>query len=115
VSIADDGSILQMVSFLRGAWHAGSDTASPIRVGRARFAANRCAASIELLGREPGPWPAAQVAGAKRVARALVRAYGITPQLSRMTHAAIDPKRRTDPGEPWLRDHHDDVIRYAHG
>lgn len=110
ISIEADGSIIQQVSLLDGAWHAGSSTAKQIKgVGWA----NRVAASIELVGFGK-VWPGPQVLGAARVWRALVDAYDIPRALAMVQHAEIDPGRKADPGRPWMRDHADAVLEYTY-
>lgn len=107
LSIEADGSIVQMASAEVGCWHAQ---------GRISGAgpANRVSVGIELIGFERGPWPLAQVDGARRVARALVQSYGIKRALAAVPHAVIDPDRRSDPGKLWMREHMDAVMRYAY-
>jgi N-acetylmuramoyl-L-alanine amidase len=106
ISIEADGSIVQMASAEVGCWHA---------VGQIRGvgAANRVSVGIELIGYEKGPWPAAQVDGARRVARALVQSYGIRRELAMVPHAVIDSARRTDPGSEFMKRHAPGVVEYA--
>lgn len=106
ISIEADGSIVQMASCEVGAWHA----AGPIK---GAGPANRVSVGIELIGYEKGPWPLAQVDGARRAWRAIVQSYGIKRELAMVPHAVIDPERRSDPGKPWMRDHASAVLDYA--
>lgn len=46
-----------------------------------------------------------QVAAAARVVVALVHRYGLTRDAFTLTHHAIDPTRREDPGELWVKVH----------
>ena len=48
---------------------------------------------------------AAQVDGYARLLRALVRRYGIAREFAMITHQSVDPTRRTDPGELWIKEH----------
>lgn len=107
ISIEADGSIVQQASCEVGCWHA---------IGSIKGAgpANRVSVGIELIGHERGPWPLAQVDGARRVWRALVQSYGIKRELAMVPHSVIDPKRRTDPGKPWMREHAQAVLDYAY-
>ena len=106
ISVEGNGDIVQMIPAECGAWHA---------IGKISGLgpANRTSASIEIIGFERGPFPEAQVVGCARVARALVRSYGIPRSLANVSHASIDPDRRTDPGKLWLRDHAPHVMEYA--
>ncbi len=107
ISIEADGGVTQMVSLEAGAWHAlnGIKGVGP---------ANRTSASVELVGWERGPFPELQVIGACRVARAIVRSYGIPRELANVAHADIDPGRRSDPGKLWLREHAPNVMSFAY-
>lgn len=107
ISIEADGSIVQMASCEAGTWHA-------IGAIKGAGAANRVSVGIELIGYEKGPWPLAQVDGARRVWRALCQSYGIRRDLAMVAHSAIDPKRRTDPGKLWMREHARLVLDYAY-
>lgn len=108
ISIEADGSVIQMASAEVGCWHA---------IGQIKGAgpANRVSVGIELIGYEKGPWPPEQVDGARRVWRALVQSYGIKRRLAMIPHAVIDPKRRSDPGKPWMLGYAESVLDYAYG
>lgn len=110
LSIEGDGSIVQMAPLVAGCWHAGGKTAKPIPgVG----AANRTAVGIELVG-HGDVFPPAQVDAARRVWRALVRAYAIPRDVAMVTHQSIDPTRKTDPGPVWMDEHAPGVLEYAY-
>lgn len=111
VTIETDGSIVQMIPFGRVAWHAGSSTA--VQIPGLGWA-NNTTAGIELVGLGDA-FPDAQVAAAKLVWRALVRAYGIRRKFAMVTHQSIDPTRRDDPGPVWMGQHADSVLAYAYG
>jgi hypothetical protein len=100
--IALDGRIIQSVPCERGAWHAGSPTAKPIRVGGKDRRANRCTVGIEIEGHGKPPLPSAQVTAAGRVLRAIAATYNIKGADRVLTHQEIDPTRRDDPGPHWL-------------
>jgi hypothetical protein len=99
--------IVQMVSCEAGAWHA-------IGSIKGAGAANRVSVGIELVGYEAGPWSAETVDQACRVWRALVQSYGIPRERAMVAHAVIDPKRRKDPGKPWMTQHAARVLDYAY-
>lgn len=107
LSIEADGSIVQMASCEVGAWHAAG-------LIRGAGPANRVSVGIELIGFEAGPWPLAQVDGARRVWRALVQSYGIRRELAMVPHAVLDPRRRSDPGRRWMTEHAGPVLEYAY-
>lgn len=107
ISIEGNGSIVQMASCLSGTWHAGG-TIKGLGDG------NRCSVGIELIGWERGPFPEAQIVGAARVWRAIVEAYGIPRARAMIEHATIAPKRRTDPGKVFMREHAEHVLEYAY-
>lgn len=110
VSIEADGQIIQMVPFNRGAWHArGTPTAVTLLGG----SPNRRAIGIELVGKGK-VFPEAQVNAAGRVWRALVREYGIRPELAMVHHSALDPGRKRDPGPVWRDLHQTRVLEYAY-
>ena len=110
-SVEADGTIVQMVPFTHVAWHAGSITARSIPgVG----GANARAVGIELIGFEAGPFPEAQVLGYARLLRALRLHYGIERKHAMVTHAWIDPSRRTDPGKVWMENHAERVLDIAY-
>lgn len=110
LSIETDGSIIQMLPLDHVAWHVGSPTAKQIPgVG---WGNNTCAA-IELVGHGKA-FPAAQVAAARTVARALVGRYGIPREHAMITHQSIDPTRREDPGLVWMAEHAPGVLAFAY-
>jgi N-acetyl-anhydromuramyl-L-alanine amidase AmpD len=98
LSVEQDGSIVQMGSLLWGTWHAGGPTARKIPgVGYA----NRTAIGIELIG-YGRRWDEPQIEGAARVWRAIVQTYAVPRSLAMVTHAELDPGRRSDPGSLWM-------------
>ena len=110
LTIDADGSVVQMITLNRVAWHAGSDTAKPIPgVG----SANNNSIGIELVGRGD-VFPSSQVAAACKVWRAIVRAYGIQREHAMITHQSIDPTRRSDPGPVWTSQHAGMVLDFAY-
>lgn len=109
-SVEADGALIQMVPFNVMAWHAGSSTAKPIP---GLGSANHCTNGIELVGWEKGPFPEKQVIGYARLLRALRLKYGIKREHAMITHASIDPTRRSDPGAVWMRDHAERVLELA--
>jgi hypothetical protein len=110
VSVEGDGTIVQMAPLLVGCWHAGGRTAKPIPgVGPA----NKTAIGIELVGHGDA-FPAVQVEAARRVWRALVRAYSIPRGPAMVTHESLDPTRKKDPGEVFMSQHAPGVLEYAY-
>jgi N-acetyl-anhydromuramyl-L-alanine amidase AmpD len=107
ISVEADGSIVQQASCEVGCWHA---------VGQIRGVgpANRVSVGVELIGFERGPWPLAQVDGARRVWRAIVQSYGVRREHAMVAHAVIDPARRTDPGRAWMDGCAESVLAYAY-
>lgn len=109
--IGKDGSVTQMVSFDRIAWHAGKSSWK----GVAGLNSHSIGIELDNLGRVPtlrpgvlrlrhkndtapafwDPYPFVQVQVAKDVARALVTAYGIREIVG---HDDIAPGRKSDPG-----------------
>lgn len=93
------GEVIQFVSFLDRAWHAGKSCFM------GRNACNDFAVGIELEGTDDIPYTDEQYASLTFVTRALMRAYpAIT--VDRITgHEHIAPLRKTDPGEAfdWKR------------
>lgn len=111
LSIDGDGRVVQQVPLHRQAWHAGSDTAVPVPgLGWA----NARTVGIELVG-HGREFPPAQVAAARTVWRAIVRAYGIPREHAMISHASIDPARRSDPGPVWIAEHAQAVLDAAYG
>lgn len=111
VSVEADGSFMQMIPLSRRAWHAGSKTARKIP---GLGSANSRTIGIEIVGWERGPFPAAQVEGYARLLRCIVQHYGIPREFAMITHASIDPGRRSDPGEVWMREHAETVLDAAY-
>lgn len=110
ITIETDGTVIQMAPLTAGCWHAGSATVKPIPgVG----SANRHSTGIELVGYGKS-FPEPQVVAGSRVARALVRTYGISVEHAMITHQQLDPTRRNDPGPVWMKDHAPGVIAHAY-
>ena len=87
--IRRDGSIIQFVSCLRRAWHAGVSSWQ----GRSRC--NDFSLGIELEGSDNIAFTDSQYAALSRLTRVLQRAY---PLRSIAGHSDIAPGRKTDPG-----------------
>lgn len=110
ISIEADGAIIQMVPLTHTAWHAGGPTAQPVPgLGAANY---RCV-GIELVGYGKA-FPAAQVAAARTVWRAIVGRYGIAREHAMISHASIDPGRRDDPGPVWAAEYAAGVLAFAY-
>lgn len=110
VSIESDGSVIQQISFKRGAYHAGSNTAKPIPgIGWA----NHTTASIELVGHGK-KFSLGQRLSAGDVLKALVAAYNIPREHAMHQHSQIDPGRRSDPGPVWMELHAPGVLAVAY-
>lgn len=107
VTVEGDGEVIQMISMLRGAWHAGGgqplDGVSP----------NRISVGIELVG-HGDHFPEAQVEAACRVWKAIVDWAGIFRDRAMVEHSALDPRRRSDPGRVWMGQHAERVLDYAY-
>jgi hypothetical protein len=111
VTIETDGGVVQMIPFTSVAWHAGSNTAKPVPgLGWA----NVTTVGIELVGYGK-EFPAAQVASAKQVWRAIVQAYKVPIRFAMLEHSKIDPERRDDPGEVWMQRYAGPVLDAAYG
>lgn len=93
--IRRDGEILQFVSCLQRAWHAGVSTWQ----GRTRC--NDFSIGIELEGSDHVPFTPAQYAALHTLTRALQHHY---PLRGIAGHQHIAPQRKTDPGSyfDWL-------------
>lgn len=87
--IARNGEVVQFVSCLDRAWHAGQSDF----LGRPRC--NDFSIGVEIEGADDQPFEPAQYASAVALARALVAAYPIG---SIAGHSDIAPGRKTDPG-----------------
>lgn len=110
ISIETYGGIIQQAPLTVGCWHAGSDTAIPIK---GAGWANRVAASIELIGWGRA-FPKAQVRDAARVLAAIVDRYNIKRSLASVTHEELDRGRKNDPGPVWKKHHRHEVEEYAY-
>lgn len=112
VTIDTDGLVVQQISLINCAWHAGSTSAKVIPgVGWANYTT----VGIELVSPDDKNFPPGQVEAAKKVWRAIVKAYGIPREHAMITHASIDPDRRADPGTEWMTLHAPGVLDYAYG
>jgi len=110
ISIEADGAIVQMVPLTHTAWHAGGPNAHPVPgLGHANYTT----VGIELVGWGKA-FPAAQVAAARTVWRAIVQRYGISRAYAMITHQSIDPVDREDPGPVWMGQHAAGVLAFAY-
>lgn len=111
ITIDTDGTIVQMISAEKCAWHGGSPSARQIPgVGWANYTT----VGIELVSLDDKNFPAAQIESAKKVWRALVREYRIPREHAMVSHASFeDPNRRVDPGPEWMGTHAKTVLDYA--
>ena len=90
--IRRDGELVQFVSLLDRAWHAGRSCFA------GRTECNDFGIGIELEGTDDRPYTDAQYARLIPLARGLIRAFpGITPDRV-VGHSDIAPERKTDPG-----------------
>jgi AmpD protein len=91
-----DGELVQFVSCLDRAWHAGASS------WRGRERCNDYSVGIELEGADDVAYAAAQYTLLARLVRALSRAYPIRDVVG---HSDIAPGRKTDPGPAfdWAR------------
>lgn len=87
--IRRDGSLIQFVSCLDRAWHAGRSQWQ----GRERC--NDFSIGVEFEGSDTQPFEAAQYATLARLAAALRAAF---PLQATVGHSDIAPGRKTDPG-----------------
>lgn len=87
--IRRDGTLLQFVSCLRRAWHAG------VSSWRGRERCNDFSVGIELEGTDDVDYTSIQYARCSALIHALVRAY---PIVGMAGHSDIAPGRKTDPG-----------------
>lgn len=86
------GGVVQFVSFLERAWHAGESSF----LGCSNC--NDFSIGIELEGSDTAPFTAAQYSSLLAVTQAIMAEYpGITPD-SIVGHSDIAPGRKTDPG-----------------
>jgi hypothetical protein len=107
VTIAQDGTVYQLVPLDRVAWHCGAGRVEDLRT-------NEAAIGIELEGRGDSFSPAL-FAAACRVWTALARAYGIPRERAMLEHSALDSKRRRDPGPVFMRTVAPGVLACAYG
>jgi AmpD protein len=84
-----DGALLQFVSCLKRAWHAGASS------WRGRSRCNDFSVGIELEGTDEIPFEPAQYSSLASLTLALRHAYPISAIVG---HADIAPGRKTDPG-----------------
>lgn len=87
--IRRDGELVQFVSCLRRAWHAG------VSSWRGRSACNDYSIGIEFEGTDDTPYERAQYLSAQALIAELRRAYPIRAIVG---HCDIAPGRKTDPG-----------------
>lgn len=94
--IDDDGTITQMVTEDKRAWHAGAaswKTVSDI---------NSCSIGIEIQNRGPeaGPvvFPDVQMAAVEALSRDIITRHNISPERV-LAHSDVAPGRKVDPGE----------------
>jgi AmpD protein len=87
--IRRDGEIVQFVSCLARAWHAG------VSMWQGRERCNDFSIGIELEGGDHWPFEPAQYAALQALVAALTDAY---PIRHRAGHCHIAPGRKTDPG-----------------
>jgi AmpD protein len=94
--IRRDGRIIQFVSCLKRAWHAGESCWQ----GRSRC--NDYSLGIELEGTDTLPFTGAQYAALRALTLAIRAAY---PIVGIAGHSDIAPQRKTDPGQcfDWTR------------
>ncbi|MGH8273094.1 MAG: 1,6-anhydro-N-acetylmuramyl-L-alanine amidase AmpD [Gammaproteobacteria bacterium] len=94
-----DGGIVQFVSFLRRAWHAGRSS------WRGREECNDYSIGIELEGADEIPYSDAQYAALDAMLPALLDAYPGIGEGGIVGHADVAPTRKTDPGPAfdWAR------------
>lgn len=94
--IRRDGAVLQFVSCLDRAWHAGQSE------WRGRTRCNDYSVGIELEGTDDTPFDDRQYARLARLARSLLARYPIVDVTG---HSDIAPGRKTDPGPcfDWAR------------
>lgn len=90
--IRRDGEVIQLVSCLERAWHAG------VSCWQGRDRCNDFSLGIELEGDDDTPFTAEQYRSLNRLIAALRGRYPIKAIVG---HADIAPGRKTDPG-PWF-------------
>jgi len=84
-----DGQIIQFVSCLKRAWHAGESC------WQGRFRCNDFSIGIELEGSDAVPFDDAQYIALNRLTMALRETYPIRGIAG---HSNVAPQRKTDPG-----------------
>ncbi len=87
--IRRDGQIIQLVSCLKRAWHAG------LSCWQGRLRCNDFSIGVELEGSDTVAFTAAQYAALHELTRALRKVY---PLSGIAGHSDIAPQRKTDPG-----------------
>lgn len=90
--IERDGNILQFVSFLQRAWHAGESE------WRDEPGCNDFSIGIELEGCDNDPYEAAQYSSLAKLVDALRATYPGIAADAIAGHSEIAPGRKTDPG-----------------
>ena len=90
--IERDGNIIQFVSFLDRAWHAG------VSNYKGRDNCNDFSIGIELEGTDDLPYTQQQYDSLSAITHAVMQQYSIT-QDSITGHCDIAPGRKTDPGQ----------------
>lgn len=91
--IRRDGEVVQYVSFLDRAWHAGKSEFDE------RENCNDFSIGIELEGTDESPYTESQYQQLADISRAILQKYPAITE-SRITgHSEIAPGRKTDPGQ----------------
>lgn len=96
--IRRDGQIIQYVPFQQRAWHAG------LSEYKGRERCNDFSIGIELEGTDTTPYTAAQYASLSALIKGLWDAYPTLQQKLVVGHSDIAPGRKTDPGEYFMWD-----------
>ncbi len=91
--IRRDGEIVQYVSFLQRAWHAG------VSQFQDRSQCNDFSIGIELEGCDDVPYTEAQYQQLARLSHVLQQRWPVITQERIVGHCHIAPTRKTDPGE----------------
>jgi AmpD protein len=84
-----DGALVQFVSCVRRAWHAGASS------WRGRARCNDFSVGIELEGSDDVPFEARQYDSLATLAKSLTHTYAVAEIVG---HGDIAPGRKTDPG-----------------
>ncbi|HEV7391123.1 MAG TPA: 1,6-anhydro-N-acetylmuramyl-L-alanine amidase AmpD [Burkholderiales bacterium] len=84
-----DGALVQFVSCVRRAWHAGASS------WRGRARCNDFSVGIELEGSDDVPFEARQYDSLATLAKSLTHTYAVAEIVG---HSDIAPGRKTDPG-----------------